>query len=155
MSTKKERKPITLHHVHESHVVEIDNITRVQVTPLSYGQQGIKLALTHRMMDDMDLSLAAKRTDSNLVNAWKWIHQKREKWSFLFIHQAQNLTSHLYQVCSFHSSYVSLTYVDSCVDIVILFIWFYFCYPIVTLKNGERSLALPLPPFLNTVKFRK
>lgn len=35
VSTKKERKPITLHHVRESHVVEIDNITRVQVTPLS------------------------------------------------------------------------------------------------------------------------
>ena len=65
MSTKKERKPITLHHVRESHVVEIDNITRVQVTPLSYGQQGIKLALTHRMNDDMDLSLAAKRTEKN------------------------------------------------------------------------------------------
>ena len=59
MSTKKERKPITLHHVPESHVVEIDNITRV------YGQQGIKLALTHRMMDDMDLLLAAKRTEKN------------------------------------------------------------------------------------------
>ena len=65
MSTKKERKPITLHHVRESHVVEIDNITRARVTPLSYGQQGIKLALTHRMMDDMDLSLAAKRTKKN------------------------------------------------------------------------------------------
>lgn len=67
VSTKKERKPITLHHVRESHVVEIDNITRARVTPLSYGQQGIKLALTHRMMDDMDLSLAAKRTKKKFI----------------------------------------------------------------------------------------
>ena len=113
------------------------------------------------MMDDMDLSLAAKRTEKNsLPKNDVMVHFEPGEYIFMYSSEKRK---RIFLIYSPGSKFTITSLSSLCIPFILCkfnvcgllcrycnFVHFIlFLLSNNNFKNGERSLALPLPPFLN------